>query len=308
MRIKRGWAALRDNRRGGLALIAALCAAAVLLGLAMSLLYSSSLVLARANRKTGQERVYQLAKTFDSTLNYELTRYNTDKDGHKLGASDEKQSPETGGTLYDFVNQFLDRDVYAAYNADNPSGTSYYYTLEGDGDADYGKPRIRLRKEVPSEAATPVDGEFRLDNNQVESLESAQYIRYTVEVCSEVETEDGAYAYSTEYYRKDQYKPNYKWKGDWDTDDKAVPVYWVNNGWYLDRSGQTPKNLSVRQAGVDEDGNIIWETEPGATIYYTYDLTHGVTYKTYVPTASTSESAGGADPSGSGSGSGGEGG
>ena len=304
MRIKRGWAALRDNRRGGLALIAALCAAAVLLGLAMSLLYSSSLVLARANRKTGQERVYQLAKTFDSTLNYELTRYNTDKDGLKLGASGEKQSQ--GGTLYDFVNQFLDRDVYAAYNADNPSGTSYYYTLEGDGDANYGKPRIRLRKEVPSEAATPEPGEFRLDNNQVERLEGTQYIRYTVEVCSEVTTEDGTYAYSTEYYRKDQYKPNYKWKGDWDTDDKAVPVYWVNNGWYLDRSGQTPKNLSVRQNGVDQDGNIIWVTEPGATIFYSYDLEKGVTYKTYVPTAS--ESAGGADPSGSGSGSGGEGG
>lgn len=308
MRIKRGWAALRDNRRGGLALIAALCAAAVLLGLAMSLLYSSSLVLARANRKTGQERVYQLAKTFDSTLNYELTRYNTDEDGRKLGASGEKQS--RGGTLYDFVNQFLDRDVYAAYNPDNPSGTSYYYTLEGDGDANYGKPRIRLRKGVPSEAATPEPGEFRLDNNQVESLERTQYIRYTVEVCSEVTTEDGTYAYSTEYYRKDQYKPNYKWQGDWDTKEEAVPVYWVDNGvnkgWFLDRSGQTPKNLSVRQAGVDEHNNIVWETEPGATIFYSYDLEKGVTYKTYVPTAS--ESAGGADPSGSGSGSGGEGG
>ena len=305
MRIKRGWAALRDNRRGGLALIAALCAAAVLLGLAMSLLYSSSLVLARANRKTGQERVYQLAKTFDSTLNYELTRYNTDKDGLKLGASGEKQSPETGGTFYDFVNQFLDRDVYAAYNPDNPSGTSYYYTLEGDGDANYGKPRIRLRKEVPSEAATPEPGEFRLDNNQVKSLEGTQYIRYTVEVCSEVTTEDGTYAYSTEYYRKDQYKPSYKWKGDWDTDDKAVPVYWVNNGWYLDQSGHTPKKLSVREV-KGEDGKTTLVTEPGATIFYSYDLEKGVTYKTYVPTAS--ESAGGADPSGSGSGSGGEGG
>ena len=301
MRIKRGWAALRDNRRGGLALIAALCAAAVLLGLAMSLLYSSSLVLARANRKTGQERVYQLAKTFDSALNYELTRYNTDKEGVALGASDKKQSPETGGTLYDFVNQFLDRDVYAAYNADNPSGTSYYYTLEGDGDANYGKPRIRLRKEVPSEAATPVDGEFRLDNNQVESLESAQYIRYTVEVCSEVTTEDGTYAYSTEYYRKDQYKPNYTWEGEV---SGKKPVYWVNNAWCADQTGTT-QCVPAMKYKIDTDGNKVEDGPEDVTISYKYELDK-VTYKTYVPTAS--ESAGGADPSGSGSGSGGEGG
>ena len=301
MRIKRGWAALRDNRRGGLALIAALCAAAVLLGLAMSLLYSSSLVLARANRKTGQERVYQLAKTFDSTLNYELTRYNTDKDGHKLGASAEKQSPETGGTLYDFVNQFLDRDVYAAYNPDNPSGTSYYYTLEGDGDANYGKPRIRLRKEVPSEAATPEPGEFRLDNNQVERLESVQYIRYTVEVCSEVTTEDGTYAYSTEYYRKDQYKPNYTWEGEV---SGKKPVYWVNNHWCADQTGTT-QCVPAMKYKIDAAGNEVEDRPEDVTISYKYELDK-VTYKTYVPTAS--ESAGGADPSGSGSGSGGEGG
>lgn len=305
MRIKRGWAALRDNRRGGLALIAALCAAAVLLGLAMSLLYSSSLVLARANRKTGQERVYQLAKTFDSTLNYELTRYNTDKDGHKLGASDEKQSQ--GGTLYDFVNQFLDRDVYAAYNADNPSGTSYYYTLEGDGDANYGKPRIRLRKEVPSEAEDPTTqkGEFSYDDSasQTTALESAEFIRYTVEVCSEVATEDGAYAYSTEYYRRDRYKPNYTWKGEVSGEQ---PVYWVNDAWYADQTGTT-QCVPAMKYTKDADGNEVEDGPEDVTISYEYALDK-VTYKTYVPTASTSESAGGADPSGSGSGSGGEGG
>lgn len=307
MRIKRGWAALRDNRRGGLALIAALCAAAVLLGLAMSLLYSSSLVLARANRKTGQERVYQLAKTFDSTLNYELTRYNTDKDGHKLGASDKKQSPETGGTLYDFVNQFLDRDVYAAYNADNPSGTSYYYTLEDDGDANYGKPRIRLRKEVPSEAEDPTTqkGEFSYDDSasQTTALESAEFIRYTVEVCSEVATEDGAYAYSTEYYRRDRYKPNYTWKGEVSGEK---PVYWVNDAWYADQTGTT-QCVPAMKYTKDADGNEVEDGPEDVTISYEYALDK-VTYKTYVPTASTSESAGGADPSGSGSGSGGEGG
>ena len=304
MRIKRGWAALRDNRRGGLALIAALCAAAVLLGLAMSLLYSSSLVLARANRKTGQERVYQLAKTFDSTLNYELTRYNTDKDGHKLGASGEKQSPETGGTFYDFVNQFLDRDIYAAYNADNPSGTSYYYTLEGDGDANYGKPRIRLRKEVPSEAEDPTTqkGEFSYDDSasQTTALESAEFIRYTVEVCSEVATEDGAYAYSTEYYRRDRYKPNYTWKGEVSGEK---PVYWVNKAWYADQTGTT-QCVPAMKYTKDADGNEVEDGPEDVTISYEYALDK-VTYKTYVPTAS--ESAGGANPSGSGSGSGGEG-
>ena len=284
----------------------ALILTAVLLGLAMSLLYSSSLVMARANRKTGQERVYQLAKTFDNTMNYELTRYNTDKDGVGLGASSAKQSPETKGTFYDFVNQFLDKIVYLAYDADNPSGTSYYYTLEGDGDANYGKPRIRLRKEVPTEAEDPTSqtGEpFSYDDSasRTTALESAEFIRYTVEVCSEVETEDGTYAYTTEYYRKDRYKPLYTWHGEESGDQ---PVYWVNNDWYKERSGNT-RCVRATVYKTDEAGNIIEDRPERVTISYEYRLDN-VTYKTYVPTANSSESAGGVDPSGSGSGSGGE--
>ena len=58
---------------------------------------------------------------------------------------------------------------------------------------------------------------------------------------------------------------------------------------------------------TDEAGNIVPDRLERVTISYEYALDK-VTYKTYVPTASSSESAGGADPSGSGSGSGGEGG
>lgn len=50
-RIRKGWRTLRENKRAGVSLIVALCAVALIIGLALSLTYSSSLLLARANRK-----------------------------------------------------------------------------------------------------------------------------------------------------------------------------------------------------------------------------------------------------------------
>ena len=67
-RIRKGWRTLRENKRAGVSLIVALCAVALIIGLALSLTYSSSLLLARANRKVGRERCYQLAKSFSEVL------------------------------------------------------------------------------------------------------------------------------------------------------------------------------------------------------------------------------------------------
>ena len=77
-RIRKGWRTLRENKRAGVSLIVALCAVALIIGLALSLTYSSSLLLARANRKVGRERCYQLAKSFSEVLDGELRRYTTD--------------------------------------------------------------------------------------------------------------------------------------------------------------------------------------------------------------------------------------
>ena len=53
-RIRQGWNTLRRNRRSGVSLIVALCAVAVLIGLSLSIVYSSSMLLSRANRKIGR--------------------------------------------------------------------------------------------------------------------------------------------------------------------------------------------------------------------------------------------------------------
>lgn len=54
-RIRQGWDALRRGRRSGVSLVIALCAVAVLIGLSLSIVYSSSMLLSRANRKIGRD-------------------------------------------------------------------------------------------------------------------------------------------------------------------------------------------------------------------------------------------------------------
>ena len=71
-RIRQGWNTLRRSRRSGVSLIVALCAVAVLIGLSLSIVYSSSMLLSRANRKIGRERCYQLAQSFAQVLDSEL--------------------------------------------------------------------------------------------------------------------------------------------------------------------------------------------------------------------------------------------
>ena len=63
-RIRQGWDALWRGRRSGVSLVIALCAVAVLIGLSLSIVYSSSMLLSRANRKIGRESCYQLAQSF----------------------------------------------------------------------------------------------------------------------------------------------------------------------------------------------------------------------------------------------------
>ena len=52
-RIRQGWNTLRRSRRSGVSLIVALCAVAVLIGLSLSIVYSSSMLLSRGHRKIG---------------------------------------------------------------------------------------------------------------------------------------------------------------------------------------------------------------------------------------------------------------
>lgn len=151
-RIRQGWDALRRGRRSGVSLVIALCAVAVLIGLSLSIVYSSSMLLSRANRKIGRERCYQLAQSFAQVLDSELTAYNTER--RDLGGADDKwpQTADGSRTFYQYANSVLEN--LDAYDADDPEHTTYYYSA-GDEDDDYGKVTVMLRKQNTDSEQNP---------------------------------------------------------------------------------------------------------------------------------------------------------
>lgn len=154
-RIRQGWDALRRGRRSGVSLVIALCAVAVLIGLSLSIVYSSSMLLSRANRKIGRERCYQLAQSFAQVLDSELTAYNTERTD--LGGADDKwpQTADGSRTFYQYANSVLEN--LDAYDADDPEHTTYYYSA-GDEDDDYGKVTVMLRKQNTDSEQNPASG------------------------------------------------------------------------------------------------------------------------------------------------------
>ena len=267
-RIRLGWQTLRENKRSGVALVAALCASALLLGLALSLVYSSGVLLARSNRKLRRERCDQLARSLGTSLDAQLRAYTTDRTD--VGAPAAAVAPSD--SFYAYVSQFLDREEYAQYDPDNATTTTYYYVadkIEGVGD-EYGKVTIRLRKENPDEAENTTNGHFPYEtsSSSVTALESAQFIRYQVQIGATVELDDESYTYYTDYYRKDSYAVNYMWVGD---ESGTQTVYWHDGNWYRDDSQGTLMERKMIDS-EDDDGNPIKVPED-VTIYYTYNTT-----------------------------------
>ncbi len=265
-RIRLGWKTLRENPRGGVTLVVALCASALLLGLALSLIYSSGVLLARSNRKLTRERCYQLSRSLGQSLDAELRAYTTDS------------TSATNDTFYAYVSRFLDRDEYAQYDPDNPTATTYYYVADAGYGDKYGKVTIRLRKENPDEAEDTTSGQFDYDvsSAEVTAHESAQFIRYQVQIGATVELDDESYTYYTDYYRKDSFAVNYTWVGE---KSGTQPVYWYQGNWYRESSHNTlMKRMMIDSE--DEDGE---QTPEEVTIYYSYD-TNQITQKIYQTT------------------------
>ena len=120
-RIRQGWNTLRRSRRSGVSLIVALCAVAVLIGLSLSIVYSSSMLLSRANRKIGRERCYQLAQSFAQVLDSELQEYKTIKP-----ELDTNFAPE--GCFYREVNNILAENTgLGIYDPDRSDETTACY-------------------------------------------------------------------------------------------------------------------------------------------------------------------------------------
>ena len=269
-RIRQGWDALRRGRRSGVSLVIALCAVAVLIGLSLSIVYSSSMLLSRANRKIGRESCYQLAQSFAQVLDSELTAYNTERTD--LGGADDKwpQTADGTATFYQYANSVLEN--LDAYDADDPEHTTYYYSA-GDEDDDYGKVTVMLRKQNTDSEQNPADrtGSFPYaeKDRQTAEISAQTFIRYQLSVSVRVEKGADSFTYTTEYYRRDGFQPIYTWEGE---GGSITPVYWVSP--YFSRSHSSADRL---EPGRDENGQIEL-----VTISYRYDPGY-TTYKKYEP-------------------------
>lgn len=253
-RIRQGWNTLHRHSRSGVSLIVALCAVAVLIGLSLSIVYSSSMLLSRANRKIGRERSYQLAQSFSEVLQSELLAYDTDSDA-------------LNGTFYHFVNSILDDADIPEYDPD-VSDTTYYYTT--DEVENYGKLTVALRK--TQNADTPGEGTFSYTDRmtETEKIEKQTYRHYDLSVCVTDETGADRFDYTTQYKRLDTYEPIYIWNGQ---EVQNVRVYWVNGEFCRSDNG-TDVIRPMHYDATNSDEIV--------QIHYSYDEDH-ITHKIYEP-------------------------
>lgn len=199
---------LKKCQNQGLSLPFVACAGALLLAFALAMVYTAGVMLSNASHKLGEERCYQLAKSFSGVVGQELT------------------DPE--GSFYQFANKFLDNASYSNYLPDHPE-TVYHYILKTPEDKDYGQISLLLYKETNEAGEAGLEGTIEIPGSNVDQnytsrindLNNKKFQRYflTVEVVAE---QDGlAYHYATEYYREDQYQLVFKYNEQvivWDAD------------------------------------------------------------------------------------------
>lgn len=267
-RIRQGWNTLRRSRRSGVSLIVALCAVAVLIGLSLSIVYSSSMLLSRANRKIGRERCYQLAQSFAQVLDSELQEYKTIKP-----ELDTNFAPE--GCFYREVNNILAEDTgLGIYDPDRSDETTACYNA-GSTEDNYGRITILLRD--VTDVQDPITGDtFAYDDRDegTEKAEQTTFNRHQVWVGVKAEKGADSYMYTTEYRRKDSFQPIYTWEGE-DGVSGQFTVYWVNGRFCRSANGEEPVEPKVIGEGEDARKEHV-------EISYTYDI-NNPTYSRYEP-------------------------
>ena len=143
-RIRQGWNTLRRSRRSGVSLIVALCAVAVLIGLSLSIVYSSSMLLSRANRKIAEDTglgLYDPDRSDETTACYNAgsTEDNYGRITILLRDVTDVQDPITGDTFeYDARNEGTEKAEQTTFNRHQvwvgvkaeKGADSYMYTTE----------------------------------------------------------------------------------------------------------------------------------------------------------------------------------
>lgn len=221
-----------ENARKGASLVMVICVSALLMAFALAMVYTASLMMARANRRLEQERCYQLAKSFAEVLDVELKKYTT-----PVAAGSEGQL-----SFYNYACKFLEGD-YGEYDPDHPEETVFHYTAgtsSGSPDANYGDIRVILFKEANQDpdAEIVLEGEMRNSPEEISDREGASLQRYifTVEV---IATLNGvSYHYSTEYRQNVTYEVEYSHNG--------TPIFWneTDNKWHTTSVDGTEYSLS----------------------------------------------------------------
>lgn len=272
-RIRQGWNTLHRNSRSGVSLIVALCAVAVLIGLSLSIVYSSSMLLARANRKIGRERCYQLAQSFAAVLDDELRAYDTERSD--IGADEDRVADPNGSTFYVYANSVLEN--FPVYDPDNPEETTFRYTT-GTTDGDYGKVTVTLRSINTKDEKKPDNeqGEFSYENRSTETgkIESKTFLHYQLSVGVTVELGADSYTYTTQYNREDGYEPVYTWQGE---TGSSFQVYWQRERELFSRDNDGRDIVEPGTVGEGDD-----KRDEIVTIAYRYDPDK-MTYKKYTP-------------------------
>lgn len=228
---------LQTDRNKGISMAVVLCVSAFFLAFAAAILYTAGLLTAQSNKRLGEERCYQLAKSYTAVLEQQLT------------AETEKNETDVGETrsFYDFANRFLDGNQYDEYDAGNPDTTSYHFLTKGttlgklshtdDLSEAYGNIGITLRKEANAGEGSTIlqEGTIEVDATgnytaAIESVKKTKVRKYLLSVDVTAYYGDASYTYTTEFVREETYEVSFRHNGN--------EIYWdeAGNEWRLGSS------------------------------------------------------------------------
>lgn len=212
--IKENARTLYRSRRSGASLMAAMCVCVVLLGLSLSVVYSASVLLRRAERQAVKERCCQLAASFADLLGQELA-----------------EPSFAEGSFSAYINGCLE----------NWDGTCDFLT-EAVGNEENGTLTVTVTPfsaEVPD---VPVGSFYYGDSTggvaRVWAENFFVHFRFSVETTAELMEE--RYSCTDSYCRADRFAPRYFYG--------ETPVFWDGEAWYLDEMLTQPFTLPEEAA------------------------------------------------------------
>ena len=177
----------------------------------LTLMRGAGAMLAQANRRTEQERCYQLAKSFAQALEADLFSHN----------NEEWNSSGLDGTFYKYACNFLN-GIYGEYDPAHPELTTYHYSASITDEAQkdtYGTVKIALRKETNEDSASDfptkedeLNEHYTLAEKPVSEVVDRTFTHHLFVVEVTVTLGDISYSYQTEYKSEESYKVEYRGK------------------------------------------------------------------------------------------------